>query len=70
MGGVEVILRPALDIGPLVVGGVTMTAHAASPVPGVQYQAFKIGSYSALAIKDGALQDCTKSALKARQKAR
>jgi glyoxylase-like metal-dependent hydrolase (beta-lactamase superfamily II) len=41
----------------VVVGAVTMTAHAASPAPGVQYQAFKIGSYSALALKDGALQE-------------
>jgi glyoxylase-like metal-dependent hydrolase (beta-lactamase superfamily II) len=38
-------------------GAVTMTAHAASPVPGVQYQAFKIGSYSALALKDGAIEE-------------
>jgi glyoxylase-like metal-dependent hydrolase (beta-lactamase superfamily II) len=41
----------------LVVGAVTITAHAASPAPGVQFQAFKIGSYSALALKDGALQE-------------
>src|SRR6266700_3762174 len=41
----------------LVVGAVTMTAHAASPVPAAQYQAFKIGSYSALALKDGAIQE-------------
>jgi glyoxylase-like metal-dependent hydrolase (beta-lactamase superfamily II) len=41
----------------LAVGAVTVTAHSASPVPGVQYQAFKIGSYSALALKDGALQE-------------
>jgi glyoxylase-like metal-dependent hydrolase (beta-lactamase superfamily II) len=34
-----------------------MTVQAASPVPGVQYQAFKIGSYSALALKDGAIQE-------------
>jgi glyoxylase-like metal-dependent hydrolase (beta-lactamase superfamily II) len=36
---------------------VTMTAHSASPIPAVQYQAFKIGSYRALALKDGALQE-------------
>jgi glyoxylase-like metal-dependent hydrolase (beta-lactamase superfamily II) len=41
----------------MAVGAVTMTAHAASPVPGVKYQAFKIGSYSALALEDGALQE-------------
>jgi glyoxylase-like metal-dependent hydrolase (beta-lactamase superfamily II) len=41
----------------LVVGAVTMTAQGASPAPGVQYQAFKIGSYGALALKDGALQE-------------
>src|ERR1700730_301698 len=41
----------------LAAGAVTMTAHSASPVPGVQYQAFKIGSYSALALKDGAIQE-------------
>jgi glyoxylase-like metal-dependent hydrolase (beta-lactamase superfamily II) len=40
----------------LVGGALTMRAHAASPAPDVQYQAFKIGSYSALALKDGALQ--------------
>jgi len=39
----------------LVVGTVTMTAHAASPVPAAQYQAFKIGGYSAVALKDGAI---------------
>src|SRR5882724_10769201 len=41
----------------LVVGAVTMTAHAASPVPAAQYQAFKIGGYSAVALKDGAIQE-------------
>ncbi len=41
----------------LAVCAVTVTAHSASPAPGVQYQAFKIGSYSALALKDGALQE-------------
>src|SRR5882672_5920471 len=41
----------------LVVGAVTMTAQGASPAPGVQYQAFKIGNYDALALKDGALQE-------------
>ena len=41
----------------LVVGVVTMTAQAASPAPAAQYQAFKIGSYSALALKDGAIQE-------------
>ena len=41
----------------LVVGAVTMTAQAASPAPAAQYQAFKIGSYSALALKDGAIQE-------------
>lgn len=42
--------------GLLALAAVTMTAYSASPAPGVQYQAFKIGSYSALALKDGALQ--------------
>jgi glyoxylase-like metal-dependent hydrolase (beta-lactamase superfamily II) len=41
----------------MVVSAVTMTAHAASPGPGVQYQAFKIGSYSAVSLKDGAIQE-------------
>lgn len=41
----------------LVVGAATMTVQAASPVSAVQYQAFKIGGYSALALKDGALQE-------------
>ena len=41
----------------LVFGAATMTAHAASPVPAVQYQAFKIGGYNALALKDGTLQE-------------
>lgn len=41
----------------LVAGAVTMTAHAATSARGVQYQAFKIGSYSALALEDGAIQE-------------
>jgi glyoxylase-like metal-dependent hydrolase (beta-lactamase superfamily II) len=41
----------------MAVGAVTMTAHAASPGPAVQYQAFKIGSYSAVALQDGAIQE-------------
>src|ERR1700736_6785075 len=41
----------------LAVGAVTTTAHAASPVAAGQYQAFKIGSYSALALKDGAIEE-------------
>jgi glyoxylase-like metal-dependent hydrolase (beta-lactamase superfamily II) len=42
----------------LVVGAVTMTARAVeSPAPGTQFQAFKIGGYSALALKDGAIQE-------------
>ena len=39
----------------MAVGAVTMTAHAASPGRAEQYQAFKIGSYSAVALKDGAI---------------
>ena len=35
----------------------TVTAQAAPPSPAVQYQAFKIGSYSALALRDGAIQE-------------
>src|SRR5882757_2576157 len=38
----------------IAVGAVTLAAPAA---PEVTYQAFKIGSYSALALKDGALQE-------------
>jgi glyoxylase-like metal-dependent hydrolase (beta-lactamase superfamily II) len=41
----------------LVIGAVTITAQAASTASGVQFQAFKIGSYSALALKDGALEE-------------
>ena len=41
----------------MAVGSVTMTAHAASPGAAGQYQAFKIGSYSAVALKDGAIQE-------------
>lgn len=41
----------------MVVGAVTMTAQAASTVAAVQYQAFKIGSYGAVALKDGAIQE-------------
>lgn len=41
----------------MVMGAVTMTAQAASTVPAVQYQAFKIGSYGAVALKDGAIQE-------------
>src|ERR1700724_2464247 len=41
----------------LIVDAATMTAHAAPSVPAVQYQAFKIGSYSALALEDGAIQE-------------
>ncbi len=41
----------------MAVGAMTMAAHAASPVPAGPYQAFKIGSYSAVALKDGAIQE-------------
>lgn len=41
----------------MVMGAVTMTAQAASTVAAVQYQAFKIGSYGAVALKDGAIQE-------------
>lgn len=41
----------------MVAGAVTMTAHAASSAPGVQYEAFKIGSYSAVALEDGAIHE-------------
>jgi len=41
----------------LVVGVMAMTAQAAPPSEGVQYQAFKVGSYSAIALKDGAIQE-------------
>jgi glyoxylase-like metal-dependent hydrolase (beta-lactamase superfamily II) len=41
----------------LVVGAVTMTARATSPAPGAQFQAFKIGKYSALALEDGTIQE-------------
>jgi glyoxylase-like metal-dependent hydrolase (beta-lactamase superfamily II) len=40
----------------MAMGTVTMTARAASPAP-VKYQAFKVGSYSALALEDGAIQE-------------
>jgi glyoxylase-like metal-dependent hydrolase (beta-lactamase superfamily II) len=40
----------------MAVGAVTVTARAASPAP-VKYQAFKVGSYSALALEDGAIQE-------------
>jgi len=46
-----------LALASLVVGAVTLTVQAAPPSPGVQYQAFKIGSYSAIALKDGAIQE-------------
>jgi glyoxylase-like metal-dependent hydrolase (beta-lactamase superfamily II) len=52
--GTSIIISALLS---LVAGALTMTARAASPAPGAQFQGFKIGSYSAVALKDGVIKE-------------
>jgi len=50
-------MRSAWSLGLIVAVSLAMNAAtAAPPAPGTQYQAFKIGSYSAVALKDGSIE--------------